>query len=91
MTLKTIIAHHVRIDSDEEGFELRIEDEEGFVHTFNVHGCAQQLLDAARKEIGPWASEGERFRGGGYGGVADSSAYEPGSAKHTTIRQEEQA
>lgn len=50
-------AYDIQVIGDEDGFELHIETDQGN-YVVNVHGVAQQLLDAVNKEIGGWYREG---------------------------------
>ncbi len=50
-------AHEIRVESDERGFELHIETDEGDVFVFNVHGVADDLYKAVTAKIGPWRAE----------------------------------
>ncbi len=56
---ETVTAHvdSIKIESDEHGFELHIETDEGDRFVFNIHGVADDLLDACVKRIGPWVAE----------------------------------
>ncbi len=60
----TVHAHvdTIKIESDEAGFELHIETDEGDRFVFNIHGCADELLDACVKRIGPWVAEGQAVK-----------------------------
>lgn len=51
-------ADSVRFESDERGWELRVEDEYGRVHRFNVHHLAWNLVDHVNDTIGDWRREG---------------------------------
>ncbi len=47
----------IKIESDERGFELHIETDEGDVFVFNIHGVADDLYKAVTSTIGPWRAE----------------------------------
>lgn len=55
-------ADAVRIESDEHGFEMVVELDDGGHFRINVHGVAEELYDAVKGAIGPWLAEGEAAR-----------------------------
>jgi hypothetical protein len=63
-----IRVEQVKIESDENGFELHLivdddvtVDEDGRV-MLNIHGVAEELYDAVKAGIGPWLYEMEQAR-----------------------------
>jgi hypothetical protein len=76
-------AAEMRIESDERGFELHFETDQG-CYVVNVHGCAVDLLQAVNREIEPWWIEGELVLREFQKRVAigDDSAYELTDPKH---------
>jgi hypothetical protein len=51
-------AEQVQFVSDENGWELHVTDEDGFVTRFNIHDVAWNLPDQADATIGAWRREG---------------------------------
>lgn len=49
----------IRVDSDERGWELHIETDEGDYH-FNMHGVAEDLLTQMVAQVGGWLAEGQQ-------------------------------
>lgn len=50
-------AERIWLDTDEDGFHLMIEDDQGKIHDFNVQSATNELQHAAR-QIQDWESEG---------------------------------
>jgi hypothetical protein len=50
-------AESIRVESDEYGFELHIDTTDDGTLIFNVHGCAEELYDTVKRNIGPWLQE----------------------------------
>jgi hypothetical protein len=81
-------AYAVEIVSDEAGWELHLDTDEGRV-IFNVHLCAEDLLTEAGK-IGRWLAEG-RAAAASYvppPTEEDLDAYPPGDPKRITLERE---
>jgi hypothetical protein len=80
-------AAEMRIESDERGFELHFETDQG-CYIVNVHGCAVDLLEAVKRSIGPWWSEGQTAHGTGvHVTPEDLDAYEPGDPKRVELQR----
>jgi hypothetical protein len=81
-------AEEIKIDSDSEGFEMTVLSDEGSF-TFNVHGCAVQLLEEVQRTIGEWWAEGQRYRGGpGPVTEDDLEGYDLGDPKRISLQRE---
>lgn len=52
-------AEKVEFVPDENGWELHVTDENGFISRWNVHGVAWDLAAHARETLGAWRAEGE--------------------------------
>lgn len=50
-------ADRVVVESDECGFELHVETDEGDLFIFNIQGIAEEVYDAVKGHIGPWLQE----------------------------------
>lgn len=50
-------ADRITIESDEHGFELHVETDEGDRYVFNIHGIAEEVYDTVKREIGPYLYE----------------------------------
>lgn len=79
-------ADMVKIESDERGFELHINTDEGYF-SFNVHGVAVELLEEIKRTIEQWYAEGESVRMSVGGltyedGVRAREAYDRSDPKH---------
>ena len=85
------IADDIKLESGEDGFELRIESDNG-IYTFNVHGLAPtelcKMLGAVVHEIDVWWAEGKAAaaqygleRGVIEWGTIDSEGYHPEDPK----------
>lgn len=55
-------ADDVRIESDESGFELHVDTEDGDTFVFNIHHLAWDLAGQAERTICEWRREGEAVR-----------------------------
>ncbi len=64
-------ADTITIESDEHGFELHIETDEGDRFVFNVHDVAEDLMTQAITKIAPWVLEGRAAKREYDSGVAD--------------------
>lgn len=52
-------ADSIKIESDERGFELHVETDEGDRFAFNIHSCAEALHEQVNLIIGSWLAEGQ--------------------------------
>lgn len=50
-------AETIKIESDERGFELHIETDEGERFVFNFQGVADAFLTEMKMQVGPWVAE----------------------------------
>jgi hypothetical protein len=72
MTRKPIIytADAVRVDSDEQGFGLVIDTDEGDKLYINIHRCALDFYDSVRVEMRGWVAEADMARAAVNAGVS---------------------
>jgi hypothetical protein len=66
-------AYSVTVESDERGFELHIDTDEGTL-IFNVHAVAEELHDQVVTVIGPWLHEMYAAKREYERGIADDPA-----------------
>lgn len=50
-------ADSIRIESDEDGFHLIVETDEGEVFDFRIHDIEEEIYDAVKDGIGPYLYE----------------------------------
>jgi hypothetical protein len=65
-----LTADAVRVDSDEKGFGLIIDTDEGDKIYVNIHGCALDFYDSVRVEMRGWVAEAESARAAVAAGVS---------------------
>ena len=51
-------AEDVRFESDENGWEMLVTTEDGFVRRYNIHGIAFDVLKNMNDTIGDWYRRG---------------------------------
>lgn len=74
-------ADRIAFVADENGWEMHVTDDQGFVTRYNIHGIAWNLPDHADATIGAWRREGLAAATADPLLGTDAEAYEPGSAK----------
>lgn len=80
-------AESVKIDSDEDGFHLIVDTDEG-TFDFRIQALAEALYDTVKHEIGPWLYERDMARGTGVRVTEeDLDAYELGDPKRVELQR----
>jgi hypothetical protein len=64
-----LTADAVRVDSDEKGFALIIDTDEGDKLYVNIHACALDFYDSVRVEMRGWVAEADMARAAVAAGV----------------------
>lgn len=58
----TFVADDIRVDSDERGFSLVIDTDEGDKLFVDIQAVVLEFYDRVRSDIGPYAAEAENAR-----------------------------
>ena len=64
-----LTADAVRVDSDERGFDLIIDTEDGDKICVNIQRCALDFYDSVRNQMRQWVAEAENARAAVNAGV----------------------
>jgi hypothetical protein len=77
-------ADSIRVESDEEGFELHISTDTGS-YVVNIHSVSEELVYAVNKEIAAWFAEGRALAREHLLGrpVTDDDGYAPDDPKRS--------
>lgn len=81
-------ADSVRIETDEGGFHLVVETDEGDVIDVKIHDVVEDFYWNARKTIGSWLSERDAARFSRLATYEDLEAYDRGDPKRISLERE---
>jgi len=51
-------AEDIKFVADEDGWEMHVTDDAGFVQRYNIHGVAWKLVGHLNETVGDWYREG---------------------------------